>query len=190
MIDDLRHAIILNHLIYKKPRVGYADRMTTPSRGESFARLFRMHRLALQDLYGQLSDDQSDFRAWDGGLSFIGLADHLAASSGRLPAMMLGNAPAPDAPASTTLTEARVRLSASTEQGLTPLNHLDAEMFSREVTVLGGARMTVDALLNISLAHEAHHKGQVWVMARLVGVQPPRYLHLGLTCSRRCRPPP
>jgi len=141
--------------------------------------MFRMHRSALEALYLQLSADQGGFRAWEGGLSLIGLADHLAATSGRVPAMLRGEVPAPDAPASTTLAEAQARLTASTEQMLTLLDHLNDQTLSREVTVFGGARMTVDGLMDIVLAHEAHHKGQVWVMARLLGLQPPRYLHLG-----------
>ena len=61
MIHDLRHLTILDHLIYKHPRVGYANCMIAPSRGELFAQLFRMHHLAFQDFYGQVSDDQGDF---------------------------------------------------------------------------------------------------------------------------------
>ena len=141
--------------------------------------MFHMHRSALEALYLQLSADQGEFRAWEGGVSFIGMADHLAATSGRIPAMLRGEIPAPDALASTTLAEAQARLTASTEQLLTLLSHLNDEALSREVTVFGGARMTVDGLMDIVLAHEAHHKGQIWVMARLLELEPPRYLHLG-----------
>jgi len=93
--------------------------------------------------------------------------------------MLRGEVAAPDAPASTTLAEAQARLTASTEQVLTLLERLKDEELSREITVFGDARMTVDALMDIVLAHEAHHKGQIWVMARLLKLQPPRYLHLG-----------
>ena len=94
---------------------------------------------------------------WEGGPSFISLADHLAASSGRLPAMMFGNATTPD-----TL--------ASIKQKLNTLSHLGDEILAWEVKVFGGARMTVGALMDISLTHEAHHKVQVRMMARLVGM--------------------
>jgi len=140
--------------------------------------MFHLHRSALEALYLQLSADQGDFRTWEGGLSLMGLADHLAATSGRVPAMLRGEIPAPDAPASTTLAEVQARLIASTEQMLTLLSHLNDEALSREATVFGGARMTVDALMDIVLAHEAHHKGQIWVMVRLLELQPPRYLPL------------
>ena len=151
--------------------------MTVPPRSDSFSQLFRMHRLALHDFYDQLSDHQGDFRAWDGDLSFIGLTDHLTISSQRLLTQLGNAAPASGTLASTSLTEARERLASSTEQVLTDVGHLGPAALEREVTAFHGARMTVAALLDIVLAHEAHHKGQVWVMARLAGIQPPRYLH-------------
>ncbi len=39
--------------------------------------------------------------------------------------------------------------------------------------------MPVGVLLEMLNTHEAHHKGQVWMMARMIGVQPPRYIKMG-----------
>ncbi len=153
--------------------------MTPATHSEQSAHLFQLHRKALQDLYAQLPDEQGSFSAWEGGLTFIGLADHLAASSGRLPATVRGETPDPDAAASTTLSEARSRLQTSTEQTCAVISGLDDEALAREVTAFGEMQLSVGALLDIVLAHEAHHKGQVWTMARLVGVHPPRYLKFG-----------
>ncbi|MFD1732035.1 DinB family protein [Deinococcus malanensis] len=29
------------------------------------------------------------------------------------------------------------------------------------------------------VSHEAHHKGQVWMMARMIGIKPPMYVKMG-----------
>jgi uncharacterized damage-inducible protein DinB len=47
------------------------------------------------------------------------------------------------------------------------------------VPAFGGREMPVTALLDMIITHEAHHKGQVWVMARMIGVKPPRFVKMG-----------
>ncbi|GAA5534344.1 DinB family protein [Deinococcus aluminii] len=152
--------------------------MKTPAH---YADAFQMHRAALQDLYGLLPDEQGTFAPWEGGMSFIGLADHLAASSQR----MLGRlgeeeAPPPilDTSGSADLPSARSRLQESTENALLTIRALSEEDLSRRVTAFG-REMPVAALLDFLIQHEAHHKGQVWMMARMVGVKPPMFVKLG-----------
>ena len=146
---------------------------------QTYANAYRMHRAALQDLYAELPDDQGHFKAWDGGMSFIGLADHLSASAGRVPALLSGEKPAPMGEGSADLNEARQRLSDSTEQVVQTLENLSDEDISRRITAFGGREMPVSALIDQIISHEAHHKGQAWMMARMVGVQPPFFVKLG-----------
>ncbi|GAA5514634.1 hypothetical protein Dcar01_03390 [Deinococcus carri] len=152
--------------------------MNTPAH---YARAFQMHRAALQDLYETLPDEQSTFSPWEGGMSFIGLADHLAASSQRFLGLLGSEPPAPilDTSGSADLPSARSRLQESTENALLAIRALSEEDMNRRVKAFGGREMPVAALLDFMIQHEAHHKGQVWMMARMVGVQPPMFVKLG-----------
>ncbi|BDP40534.1 hypothetical protein DAETH_05030 [Deinococcus aetherius] len=152
------------------------------SASEIYARTFESHRGALLDLYAQLPDEQANFSAWEGGMSFLGLADHLAGSSERLLGMMTGQMPAmppQPGPASATLQEARDRLASTTGQAAQAMHSLSEADLSRRVPAFGGREMPVSALLDALIAHEAHHKGQVWMMARMVGVKPPMFVKMG-----------
>lgn len=151
------------------------------SPSEIYARNFQMHRGALMDLYAQLPEEQGTFSAWEGGMSFIGLADHLAGSSQMFAGMIAGQAPARPAPGSgsATLQEARDRLAATTESAAATMRGLTPEDLARRIPAFGGQEMPVTALLDALINHEAHHKGQVWMMARMVGVQPPMFVKMG-----------
>ena len=151
------------------------------SPSEIYARNFLMHRGALQDLYAELPEEQGRFSAWDGAMNFIDLADHLAGSSEMFLGMIRGQGPTRPAQGlgSTSLQEARDRLAASTGAAAEAIRTLTPEDLARRVPAFGGQEMPVSALLDALLAHEAHHKGQVWMMARMVGVKPPMFLKRG-----------
>ena len=151
----------------------------TPSpQAQQYAQRFQMHRAALQDLYAQLPEAQGDFKAWGEGMSFLQLADHLSGASQRLLAMAQGQTPGAPLPASTTLSEARDRLSAATDAVMQTLGGLDDAALAQSITAFGGRQMPVAAMLDFVIGHEAHHKGQVWLMARMVGVKPPFFMQL------------
>ncbi|TSA86401.1 DinB family protein [Deinococcus detaillensis] len=149
------------------------------TRAQNYINAYRMHRAALQDLYAELPSEQGDFKAWEGGMSFVGLADHLSASTARIPAMLSGEKPAPAAEGSADLASARTRLAASTEQVVDMLSALSDGDFDRHVSAFGGREMPIGALMEFLVQHEAHHKGQAWLMARMVGVTPPFFVKLG-----------
>ena len=150
-----------------------------PTRSQHYAAAFQMHRAALQDLYAAVPDDRGDFRVWEGGMSFAGLADHLSASVARLPAMLRGEKPAPAAAGSADLAAARQRLSESAGQTVQLLAGMSDEDFDRRIVAFGGREMPIGALMDFIINHEAHHKGQAWLMARMLGIQPPFFVKLG-----------
>ncbi|GGR11979.1 DinB family protein [Deinococcus ruber] len=151
---------------------------TSSTQAQQYAQRFHMHRAALQDLYTQLPADQGDFRAWDEGMSFIQLADHLSGSSQRLVALAQGQTPGAPLPASTTLQEARDRLNAATDAVMEVLGSLDDAALRQIITAFGGRQMPVAAMLDFVIGHETHHKGQAWLMARMVGIKPPFFMQL------------
>jgi uncharacterized damage-inducible protein DinB len=150
-------------------------------RNQRYLASYQMHRAALQDLYALLPDDQAEFSAWEGGMSFLRLADHLSLSTARTLALAQGQAPAAPGSVSpsTSLSEARERLASSTEQMMSYVASLQDDDLSRTVAAFGGRQMPISTLVEFNIDHEAHHKGQVWMMARMVGVAPPMFVKLG-----------
>ena len=144
-----------------------------------YVRQFQSHRGALLDLYAQLPDEQGGFAAWDGGMSFIRLADHLSGSATRFVSMIQGQTPAPAPEPSASLGEARERLSASHDAAVGGMSTLSDEDLERRIPAFGGREMPVRMLLDMIVSHEAHHKGQIWMMARMVGVTPPMFVRMG-----------
>lgn len=148
------------------------------SQSSHYAQQFQAHRSALTDLYAQLPEDQANFSAWDGGMSFIGLADHLSGSAGRLVGMTRQQAPGEPLAPSASLAEARERLIQTQAEVAGAIAALSDEDLKRRMVGIGGQEMAVSDLLEMLITHEAHHKGQVWLMARMVGVKPGRYVKM------------
>lgn len=149
------------------------------SQASHHARQFTANRSALLDLYDMLPEDQGKFAAWDGGMSFIGLADHLSGSLTRFMGLIAGEGMGTPAPASTSLDEARQRLRDTHQTAVSAIEGMNDADLDRRVPAFGGREMPVRALLDMVTTHEVHHKGQVWMMARMVGVQPPMFVKMG-----------
>ena len=148
-----------------------------PNTGPEFAQNFINHRSALLDLLEHIPEDQGDFTAWEGGMSFKGLLDHLNSSSVRMRSLMLGQKPEPTQP-SAHFAEARENMKKGALEVQNFLSSLTEAQLSQVVTAFGGAQMPISTLTGMMIAHEVHHKGQIWMMARMIGVQPPMFFKL------------
>ena len=146
--------------------------------GQDYARAFMMHRAALLELLDKISDDQGDFKAWDEGMSFQQLTDHLSGSSERGLAMLQGEAPQKPKP-SKDFASAKQRLHDNTGAVQQTLAGLGDKQLGTVIEAFGGRKMSLATLLEFLREHEAHHKGQVWMMARMVGVEPPMFVKMG-----------
>jgi uncharacterized damage-inducible protein DinB len=146
--------------------------------GRAYAQAFMRHRGALLAFLDSIPEDKVNFRAWEGGMTLLELLDHLAHSGDRVLAMSRGEAPPKPTPA-TTLAEVRARLQDNAQQVVQALEGLTEEQLNQTVEAFGGRRMPVFTLLDFLREHEAHHKGQIWLMARMLGLEPPRYVKLG-----------
>ena len=146
--------------------------------GQDHAAAFMMHRGALLELLDQLPDDQGDFAAWDGGMSFQGLTDHLAGASERSLAMLRGETPQKPEP-SPDFSSAKQRLRDNATTMQQTLSNLSEEQLGTMIEAFGGRKMPLSTLLEFLRDHEAHHKGQAWMMARMVGIEPPRFVKMG-----------
>jgi uncharacterized damage-inducible protein DinB len=149
-----------------------------PNTGPEYARAFATHRTPLIELFEKLPEDRASFAAWDGGMSFQRLSDHLSGSMERVGAMMAGQTPAKPEP-SADWPAALERLRASTEATRARFETMTPEQLVATVTAFGGRQMPVHALVDGVIQHTAHHKGQIWMMARMNGLEPPMFMALG-----------
>jgi uncharacterized damage-inducible protein DinB len=146
--------------------------------GAAYAQSFLMHRTALIDLLEKIPADQGEFKAWENGMSFRALADHLASSSLRTGQMLRGQPPEKLEP-SADLPSAIERLRETTAIVTDMLEALNEEVLARVIPAFGGREMPMRTLIDFFVAHEAHHKGQLWMMARMIGVEPPMFMKFG-----------
>ncbi|MER3483610.1 MAG: DinB family protein [Meiothermus sp.] len=136
-----------------------------------------MHRTALLELLGKIPADKGDFKAWEGGRTITETVDHLASTANGLVATAAGQKPerlppSPDFPA------ALERLQAVTETMRQTLAGLSEAQLATEVPALGRT-MPLHGLAEFLIQHDAHHKGQLWLTARLIGVEPPMFVKMG-----------
>ena len=149
-----------------------------PYSSQEYAQALQMHRAPLLELLGQIPEDKATFAAWDGGKNFLELTNHLTATNVRLIAMMAGEKPISPEPA-TDFTAARTALETAGTNLTDTISQLSSEQLESVVDAFGGMKMPVHKLLDFAREHDAHHKGQLWTMARMIGVQPPMFVKFG-----------
>ena len=149
--------------------------MTTS--GSAYARSFLVHRNALISVLERVPVDRADFKAWDGGMSFLRLTDHLSSSIMRLNAMLQGQTSAKIEP-SADWAAALERMNHSTAEATRLLEGLDEETLQRVIPIFG-TQMPIAGMVDFLIAHETHHKGQIWMMARMIGLEPPMFVKIG-----------
>ena len=150
-----------------------------PTQAQRAAQTFAAHRAALTSLLAEIPEEHAAHTPWDGAMTFVSLSDHLDVSAKGILAAIAGQAPSRDVVPSQSVQEARTRLLESGEQVRQAIAALSDDDLAREVLAFGGRSMPLGALAELLTMHEAHHKGQMWVMARQVGVKPPFFMQMG-----------
>ena len=112
-------------------------------------------------------------------MNFISLSDHLDVSAKGILAAIAGQSPSREVVPSQSFQEARMRLQDSGQQVTQALNEPSDDDLAREIPAFGGRMMPLAQFAELLIMHEAHHKGQVWLMARQVGVKPPFFIQMG-----------
>jgi uncharacterized damage-inducible protein DinB len=149
-----------------------------PYTAQEYARAFMMHRAALLDGLEKIPNDKGNFKGWEGGRTFIELLDHLSGTTAYLMTNATGQAPTKPEP-SVSLEAAKTRLRENTETTQKFLSGLSEAQLAAQTEFLG-MKMPVFALVDFLTAdHEAHHKGQLWMMTRMIGVEPPLFVKFG-----------
>ncbi|WP_164217336.1 DinB family protein [Virgibacillus sp. YIM 98842] len=132
------------------------------------------HRRILEELLEQIDDEHLHFKPWDGAMSLSELALHVAASNEAFITVVKtgGELVIPDVPECTTMDDVRknvrkfTKKTKATYESLTKAN-LEAESPIPHPKLQGKRKVLLTAVYE----HEIHHKGQLYVYARMVGAE-------------------
>lgn len=139
------------------------------------------HRRALEALVDRLPESSAGFAPWAGAMTTAALVGHIAeAVTGMMHAVEAGafTPPTGERPAPPeTIAAAREVLRQRTEAGLAILEGLEDKQLDRPLEFARlGIQVSGLGLLGMALDHEIHHKGQLWVYARMCGVEPGAFI--------------
>jgi uncharacterized damage-inducible protein DinB len=148
-----------------------------PYSANEYLQSWMMHRGAILELLEKLPDDKGDFAAWEGGMTFTKMVDHLSSATLNLTGMMVGKERVKLEP-SVTLSAAASRLQEATQTVQTQLSAMTDDQLSASVSAFG-MQMPAYKVIDFVVNHDAHHKGQLWMMTRMIGLEPPRFVKLG-----------
>lgn len=145
-------------------------------KGEQVVKRWLMHRDAVIALAQKLPEHTATWHPWADGFTTLQLLHHIAwtvdfflsAIEGR----EMRNVPMPSS-----VREAVRILTDLKEQQAASIAGYDGDKLQKivEIPVLGVKEPAVD-ILHRMIYHEAHHKGQLWVYARIMEIEPPFYV--------------
>ncbi len=144
-----------------------------PYPATEYAQAFIKHRQPLLALLEQIPSEHGDFTIRADALSFHTMLDHLSQTDGYLLDVLAGRKFIPAA-ASPDFSSALLQLKSSTLKVQQLLENLTEVQLSQEIKAFGQTWKAY-RLIDFGREHEAHHKGQLWMMARAVGIEPPMF---------------
>ncbi len=145
---------------------------------EAFTRNLMMHRTALLELLDKIPEDKEDFLAFEDGMTMAKTAYHILASAERSIGMIMPESAVKPEP-SGSFADTKARLKVNTEKLQEVLPKLSQEQLASTIEAFGGMKMPISALLDLIRDHEVHHKGQLWTMARMAGLEPGMFMKFG-----------
>lgn len=152
-----------------------------------FKTRFMIHRKVLIDLLARIPDEHVHYKPWDNALSLAEQAIHMATSAKQfVDSIQSGTfqVSRPNSQGNLTMDEVRRNVQEHTGETLNGILSLTDEQFERDVdtTKVFGVNVPAKALMQSMIDHEIHHKGQLFVYARMVGVEDlPFFIYSGRT---------
>lgn len=143
------------------------------------------HRLVTVELVDMLTEDSLNFKPWDGAMTLSELVVHMMTSGTWFSeAVKQGALGKPgEKPAISSLTDLKKYVQDATEQTKSTISSLTDEDMEKPVdaTKVFGTKLPGKVILASMRDHEIHHKGQLFVYARMTGVQnPPLFVKTSL----------
>ena len=146
--------------------------------GQAVLTRFLAHRRQTEDLARRFPAEHAEFAPWVGAMGVAALIGHMALAHRRFVGVTCGGQPPELGAVPTDLPGVCATLSAYTEDAVTQLRGLDDARLLRPVT-FRERTLPAGSWLELALEHEIHHKGQLFVYARLLGVEPPPWRKRG-----------
>ena len=140
--------------------------------GQAVLARFLAHRRQTEDLARRFPAERAAFTPWAGAMGVAGLIGHMAVAHRRFVGVACDGRPPELADAPTDLPAVCATLASYTEDAVAQLGALDDAPLLRPVT-FRERTLPARAWLDLALEHEVHHKGQLFVYARLLGIEPP-----------------
>ncbi|MGA9174092.1 MAG: DinB family protein [Thermoactinomyces sp.] len=144
---------------------------------ETFLHSWLRHRLVLVDLVDAFPEDQLDFKPYDQAMPVKELVMHIIFSANLfVETVKSGELVRPDEsskPQVNSMADLRRLVREWTEKTKATIAGLSQEALARKVDVskILGTSLTGEVILNLMRDHEIHHKGQLYVYARLAGMK-------------------
>ncbi|GLV14795.1 hypothetical protein Heshes_24790 [Alicyclobacillus hesperidum] len=146
------------------------------TKAETYLGHWHAHRDVLTDLVKSVGEEHLSFQPWAGAMSFADLVWHIV-STGYFFAdsAALGHlGMRPEKADLSTMSALESSISEWTQKTHDRISSMTDDQFANlvDMTQLFGAKLPATALLQTNLDHEIHHKGQLFVYARLCGADP------------------
>jgi uncharacterized damage-inducible protein DinB len=140
-----------------------------------YVTVFLNHREPLLEVLEQIPADQGDFRFYPEGESLSEMVDQFFECDAQVFAELTGKEP--DTGKSPDLPTATARLRAHTQAYAELIGKLSRSELERVLWEDEGEdAMRVCDLIDHHRAHEVHHKGQIWMAARMIGIEVPNWV--------------
>ncbi|RPF53413.1 DinB family protein [Aquisalibacillus elongatus] len=143
------------------------------SKVQQFLNDWLNHREKLEQLLEQIDDEHVHYKPWDGAMSLGAMALHVATAGDMFAAMVkTEKMEAPDMPKFDSMEEVRQKVKEFTESTKKKIENMtDEELDKQNEAELPQMKGTKFTYLQGMFEHEIHHKGQLFVYARMIGVK-------------------
>lgn len=161
--------ILANHVQFRE--------VSKLNKAQQFIDSWLRHRLVTLEILQSLTDQNLSFQPWDKALSLNQLVVHMLVSANMFAeTARTGSFSRPDmstVPQPQSITELREiakEWTEKTKQNIAPLSDDDFQNII-DVSAIFGSPVPASVILGAMRDHEIHHKGQLFVYARMVGVE-------------------
>jgi uncharacterized damage-inducible protein DinB len=138
-----------------------------------YAAAFLNHREPLLELLEMIPAEHGEFKMYPAGLSIRQQVDQLFGFDANVLGALTGSEVGTEA--SSDLRSATARLRDATPKIAGLLGAMNSEQLDSPLEVDGETRK-VYQWLDFVREHEVHHKGQLWIAARMLNIEPPYYI--------------
>ncbi len=147
------------------------------SKAEQFVAGWLRHREVTVELVDMISDDSLDFKPWEGAMTLGELVTHIVNSATWFSSAIKNGqmTKPPEKPQITSMAQLKQYVHDATAEAKATLLSLTDEQLETvlDTTKIFGAQLPGKMLLAGMRDHEIHHKGQLFVYARMTGVENP-----------------